>query len=466
MDLLPGTMISKNLRLKHHLGCGGMGMVWVADHLSLRSKVAVKFVLATLGVTKEQTAARFAREAAAAAKLRHPNVVQILDHGQTHDGTPFIVMELLEGQDLASRIEREGALDMTTAVAVIAQTSRALSAAHARGLVHRDVKPENIFLTDLDGELLVKVLDFGVAKDGVLDGPGALTASGAMIGTPRYASPEQMMDAKSVDHRTDLWSLAVVAYECITGVRPFEADSVGKIVVLVHAGTFAPARTIRPELPPAVDIWFSKALSRDPSARFSSAKEFAASFHAAVRGLAPDCTQGAVTGDSPGSPVSEAESLQTKPSSTPSLERATMAAVSPKIARKGALAAVFVGAAVLLLITFVVIMQLSNRDDAEMLIVGDVPSTTHASSLVPTTSPSSIVGASVVPAIDPDSLPVVPVGLERESAPSSPPAGASDVSAASTNRKMPTGLALDAGPPEKPAPRATCDPNTNPMGCR
>ncbi len=288
MELQPGSLLSDKLRLVRRLKSGGMGVVWVAEHLALRSQVAVKLILPPGGSDGEVLAARFMREAAAAAQLRHPNVVQILDYGSTRDGQPFIVMELLDGEDLDARLRRNAPLDASVTLSIVRQVSKALSAAHKRGFVHRDIKPKNIFLIDMDGELLVKVLDFGVAKHGSLDTVDGLTSSGAILGTAHYASPEQLLDAKSVDQRTDLWSVAVVAYQCLTGARPFEGDSIGRVVLLVNSAVFEPPRTRRPDLPSAIDAWFRKALNRDLASRFSSAKELADSFEAALAGIAPE----------------------------------------------------------------------------------------------------------------------------------------------------------------------------------
>src|SRR5262249_36668765 len=149
-----------------------------------------------------------------------PHVVQILDHGVTTEGLPYIVMELLEGEELAQRIERLGRLTVRDTAIIVGQGSRALSKAHSLGIVHRDIEPENVFLTEIEGEVHVKVLDFGIAKkaDASL---GPLTSTGSSMGTPHFMSPEQIVSAKGVDGRSDLWSLGVVAYQCLTGALPF-----------------------------------------------------------------------------------------------------------------------------------------------------------------------------------------------------------------------------------------------------
>jgi eukaryotic-like serine/threonine-protein kinase len=288
MQLSPGLRISPSLSLVRKLGQGGMGSVWVAEHLTLHTQVAVKFISAD-AAAHPGILERFNREASIAAQMKHPHAVQVFDHGISHQGMPFLAMELLEGEDVRHRIDRLRRLNPAETSIILGQSGRALARAHSIGLVHRDIKPDNIFLIQVDGELFVKVLDFGIAK--VLDlgvagqlqstGQGA-TATGAMLGTPYYMSPEQTMNAKDVDARADLWSLAVVAYHCVTGTVPFDGDSLPTVLLAIVNGTFEPPSRRVPGLPPAVDAWFAKALARDAGSRFSSAKELADAFARAV----------------------------------------------------------------------------------------------------------------------------------------------------------------------------------------
>src|SRR5262249_30549614 len=204
--------VGANLRLVKLLGEGGMGSVWIADHTTLKTQVAVKFMAQALASSAEAVE-RFAREASAAARIKSPHVVQVLDHGFTSERIPYIAMELLEGEDLGVRLERLGRIGLSETTTIIAQACKALSRAHSLGIVHRDIKPENIFLTEIDGELVVKILDFGIAKQTQATGLG-MTTTGTMVGTPYYMSPEQVVSAKAVDSRSDLWSIGVVAYHC------------------------------------------------------------------------------------------------------------------------------------------------------------------------------------------------------------------------------------------------------------
>jgi eukaryotic-like serine/threonine-protein kinase len=278
VGLHPGKQITESLRLSRLLGRGAMGSVWAADHLGLQSQVAVKF-MAPAVAGDDVSVQRFRLEAKAAAEIRSPHVVQVFDHGLADDGQLFIAMELLEGESLERRVRRAGPLPLHDLAAVVTQASKALAKAHARGIVHRDIKPANVFL--LEGEIFVKLLDFGVAK---FSGEEAtqMTAAGNMVGTPAFMSPEQLFHGRDLDHRGDLWSLAVVAYYALTGVRPFEGTTLGELCVAIKRGTFAPPTTVGSDLPVEIDVWFARALHQDLAARFSSAKEMAQAFELAV----------------------------------------------------------------------------------------------------------------------------------------------------------------------------------------
>jgi serine/threonine-protein kinase len=276
----PSTgLIDGKYQLVRLIGRGGMGSVWEARHASLGTPSAIKFIESEYADSQEARS-RFIREAKAAATIQSKHAIQIYDHGVTDDGKPYIVMELLQGEPLDKRIERQGALTLQETARILQQVCRGLQRAHERGIVHRDLKPENIFLvkTPDDDDETAKVLDFGIAKISGAGSPSGVTSStktGAVLGTPFYMSPEQARGLKSVDHRTDVWSLGVIAYKCLTGKLPFDGESVGDLLVKIcTAPVPLPSHSV-PGLPPAFDTWFLRALEREPERRFATVNELA-----------------------------------------------------------------------------------------------------------------------------------------------------------------------------------------------
>ena len=268
----PQQVLSGKYRLERELGRGGMGSVWLAQHLTLRSPVAIKLIDAEIA-SKPEALSRFLREAQAAAALRSPHVVQILDHG-VDEGVPFIVMELLEGESLAARLERVRRLAPADTARIMMQVGRAMTKAHEAGVVHRDLKPDNIFLVQNDEEEIAKVLDFGIAKSSShgIGSVSSTTRTGSVLGTPYYMSPEQAEGAKGVDHRTDVWAMGVIACECLLGSRPFDAETLGALLLAICAREM-PVPSRAGVVPAGFDAWFKRACSRDVGQRFASAKE-------------------------------------------------------------------------------------------------------------------------------------------------------------------------------------------------
>ena len=259
-----GQVLNQRYRLVRPLGQGSQAFVWVAEHLALGSQVAVKLIDPELA-KQDDARERFRREATAAAKLRSAHVVQILDHGIEGD-QPFIVMELLEGEDLFSRLDREGELNLPEVSRIVTHVSRALMRAHAEGIIHRDLKPENVFIAPNEDEEIVKVLDFGVAK---ITTPHksqmTKTGAGTLIGTPHYLSPEQVKGIGEIDHRSDLWSLAVIAYQAATGHLPFDSEGIGDLLIKISLEVPKKPSELMPGLPQAFDKWFEKAIAKDPA---------------------------------------------------------------------------------------------------------------------------------------------------------------------------------------------------------
>lgn len=272
MDRTEGVLVAGRYRLVRKLGAGGMGAVWLAHDISLDSACALKLIDDDKAQS-EEVRVRFEREARAAAQLRGAHVVDVFDHGEW-EGTLYIAMEYLEGEDLGARLERVGVLDPATTYRIVAHVARALVRAHASGIVHRDLKPENIFLVQGDDEEIAKVLDFGIAKHDAYSLQDKATRTGSFLGTPFYVSPEQAR-GKSTDWRSDLWSLGIIVFQCLTGKPPFESDALGELMGLILYEEL-PKLTVRnPALPPALDAWWEKAAARDREQRFQTAKELA-----------------------------------------------------------------------------------------------------------------------------------------------------------------------------------------------
>jgi serine/threonine-protein kinase len=286
MEIEAGRVLSGRYRLIRPLGQGSQASVWLAEHLALTTQVAVKLIDPDLA-KREDARERFRREATAAATLRSAHVVQILDHGI--DGLqPFIVMELLDGEDLFERLDKRGRLTLRETSRIVTQVARALSRAHAAGIIHRDLKPENVFLVTNEDDEVVKVFDFGVAK--VTNPNQAVlqqTSVGQLIGTPHYMSPEQVKGTGEVDFRADLWALGIITYQCVTGHLPFDSEGVGDLLIKITLGELPIPSKVLPGLPPAFDAWFAKACHREPAQRFDSARELAEALARAVRG-SPD----------------------------------------------------------------------------------------------------------------------------------------------------------------------------------
>ncbi|MFO0587713.1 MAG: protein kinase [Polyangiaceae bacterium] len=279
---LAGTLLGGRYRLERPLAEGGMGEVWRAFHEKLEIPVAVKRMAPALAASASARA-RFEREAKAAAKLSSPHVVEVFDYG-VEDDAPYIVMELLEGEDLASRLDERTRLDPEEACSIVGQIAKALDVAHAMGIVHRDLKPANVFLARKGNEEIVKVLDFGIAKLHAQTGAG--TMPGTLVGSPGYMSPEQARGDGNLDHRSDLWALGVLAFRCLTGRMPFVGEDVTSLLRAIAGGEIPRPTAFVEALSDSVDRFFEKAFSRPREARFQTARDLAASFRDAC-GLRP-----------------------------------------------------------------------------------------------------------------------------------------------------------------------------------
>ncbi|HTB57318.1 MAG TPA: serine/threonine-protein kinase, partial [Polyangia bacterium] len=271
----PGTIVAGTYEIVRLLGQGGMGAVWEAKHLRLPDKrVVVKVLL--FGTTDAVTLARFRREAEIASRLGHPNIVQVLDFNTLPDGAPFIVLELLQGESLAARLARVRPT-FTETLAIVTQIGSALAAAHREGVVHRDLKPDNIFLcpTPLEGEMrdVAKVLDFGISK--LRGAKTVLTQDAALIGTPQYMAPEQATGRNDdIDARTDIFAFGAIVFEMLAGRPPFLGETLAAVIHAVVYAPTPPLRELAPETPPAVAAAVERALAKERDARFPDVGSF------------------------------------------------------------------------------------------------------------------------------------------------------------------------------------------------
>ncbi len=256
------------------LGQGGMGTVFEARHVRLEQRVAIK-VLGSALREHPELVERFEREARACGSLSSAHAVRILDIDATEDGTPFIVMELLDGRDLAQIIETEGRQPVSRAVRWVTEACDAIAEAHRLGIIHRDLKPSNLFLAKSDGRSVVKVLDFGIAKR-VASADPAITQALSPLGTPQYMSPEQVRAAKDVDVRTDVWSLGVSLYELVCGQTPFCDESASACIAAIAADPVPDPRTLRPDLDDAFVAVLLRALAKNAAERYQTIDDLVA----------------------------------------------------------------------------------------------------------------------------------------------------------------------------------------------
>ena len=286
-EIKKGDVLGGKYRIERVIGQGGMGVVAAARHTELQQRVAIKVLPAHLA-PDDEVVERFMREARAAARLRSEHAVKVVDVGTRNNGSPYIVMELLEGEDLGALSER-GPLPTADSVDYILQACEAVAEAHALGILHRDLKPRNLFLSKrLNGHPFVKVLDFGLAKNMHFQ-ERALTATATALGSPQYMSPEQMKASRDIDFRTDIWSLGVCLYELLSSHVPFDAGAVPVLCAMVLKDPPTPLPSYRPDVPPALWAIIQRCLMKDPSQRFANISELAA----ALEPFAPPHARGA-----------------------------------------------------------------------------------------------------------------------------------------------------------------------------
>ena len=281
-SLPDGTVVASRYRIVRELGRGGMGAVFEAFDVNLERVVAIKFLDPEL-TKSDESIQRFQLEAIAAGRIGHENICDVRDRGETDEGMPFIVMEMLDGEELAELECRLGRLPPGRAVEIVLQVLAALEAAHDKGIVHRDLKPENIFLTsDSNGRLRTKILDFGVSR--FLDESASirLTRTGNVLGTPCYMSPEQARGMQDLDQRCDIWAVGVILFEALTGQLPFNGENYNEMIAKILMEDPLEPGMIVPSLSESLEAVVMRALEKDPDDRFSSAHEFAEQLRGAL----------------------------------------------------------------------------------------------------------------------------------------------------------------------------------------
>lgn len=302
-DQLIGQLIDGRWKVIRLLGQGGMGAVYEAQNISIGKRVALKFIDAE-AATDGEVVTRFQREAEAASAVESAHIVQVFDTGLTASGRPYLVMEYLPGESLGAKLRREGKLSISEATHIVAQALRGLSRAHAAGVIHRDLKPDNIFLVDRDDDpRFVKLVDFGISKiarkPGELEG-GTITRKGTVLGTPYYMSPEQAQALPDLDLRTDLFSMGAILFECLSGKAPCAGLTSYEAVIVAICSRDAPdIRIFEPDVPPGLAAVVTRALQRDREARFPSATTFLDALREAMPGVVSSRSLPAMTGDAP-----------------------------------------------------------------------------------------------------------------------------------------------------------------------
>ncbi|NRA33480.1 MAG: protein kinase [Polyangiaceae bacterium] len=283
MSLVVGEVLQGKYRIVRMIGEGGMGAVYEGENTLISRRVAIKVMLGSVAEQKDLVI-RFEREAQAAGKIGNDHILEVLDLGVLENGDRFMVMEYLDGEALSDRITGLGRMTAEGAADMVRQTLVGLQAAHAAGIVHRDIKPENIFiLKEKAGHKdYVKLIDFGISKFNALTTEDGfrMTATGVVMGTPYYMSPEQAKGSNKADHRSDLYAMGVILYECVTGDVPFHAKSFNELLFQIVLSDLKPAREIVPDLDVGIDSIITKAMAREPESRFQTAADFIAALDA------------------------------------------------------------------------------------------------------------------------------------------------------------------------------------------
>ena len=494
--VLEGEIIAGKYRVSRTLGVGGMGVVVAATHIDLYQRVALKFLLPQASAHPELIE-RFAREARAAAQIQSEHVARVIDVGTLETGAPYMVMEYLEGQDLHQALKDLTRIDVQTAVGYVLHACEAIAEAHVLGIVHRDLKPANLFLAAKpNGTTVVKVLDFGISKSIVISEESALTHASTMVGSPSYMAPEQIKEARSVDARADQWSIGVILYELVSGVKPFQAASMAELIWVILDQPHSPLAAVCAGVPEGLATVIDRCLSKDAAGRFATIAELAQAIapygpdwsaasaqrtaHVLGVGLGFSATQAPVarTGLS-GTPLPAPGPSRLTPAPTPtprtdpavtdapwsqSQSHGTPAPRASEPPRRPApvRALLVAGASMLVagaIMAVVVMTQLSETPDATSLRPSTAPSlgaSTPAPARVPTAVPEPPV-AVAPPPVDPPAVAAPPL-TSTSPAPSTRAATAEEVRPRAQPRTTTTvkpAAAASVTPPATKAPKCT-----------
>ena len=474
-EFSPGNKFAGKFVIERLLGQGGMGAVYSALHEGLRQRFAIKVLLGDVAQNAEAVQ-RFMNEASAAASIQSEHVARVTDVSRTESGMAYMVMEYLEGQDLAQLLEARGRLPAGEAVGYVLQAIEGVHQAHVAKIVHRDLKPSNLFLArKADGTQIIKVLDFGISKMTGLDAQAAaLTSTRAMLGSPLYMSPEQLRNSKSVDGRSDVWSLGVILYELLTGQVPYGGDSLGELFACILENDPPSLRSIEPSIPPGLEAAVLQCLRKKREERFGSVVELAqalAPFANTQSVLLNNVTRGLVQaagpwGDATGtgtySGVASSGSLaignqqpMAQTGSGPSTwATGSMNQPAPSKAPIGLIAALSAAAALLVIVVLVV--ALKKRDTP---ITGEPPAPSQSAELTSAPTPSAEPSAAPSGSAEPvASTEPVASATPPEPVASTKPAGER------VTTKPDKGKAGKEKPVPAPAPVAGPTPATKPSG--
>ena len=464
-----------NYQVVSLLGEGGMGAVYLAEHPFMGRKAAIKVLRREL-VEDKGLVERFMNEARAANAIQHPNIIDIIDVGQLPSGIPYLMMEFLDGESLAKRIEREKHLAVSAAVDIATQTASALYAAHGKGIVHRDLKPDNLYLVPDEARQFgqrVTVLDFGIAKlRGELSGSGAKTQSGSVMGTPPYMSPEQCRGiTDEIDHRTDVYALGIILYEMLTGAPPFMSEGWGEVVLMHVTKAPPPPRSRNPEITPEVEAVILKALAKAPADRWDSMAELGMALQKAVgasgKGFISGFTSGAPTATMPVAP--SGRSATTLQSATGQMTRAETGDTGSDGSAEDHLAfaasrpwwrrpAVFLGGGVALAAVVVVIGVGGRHAPVAGVQASAAAATAPVVAAPPTAQPRLDPAPAAPPALPVEPVPPKEIAAAQPSAPVELPTGHSKLrahkheSANVATKKLPSAGPPAAVPPPPAAP--------------